>query len=135
MITAEKVSEIFEDCLFENEEVIEGKPIIAPVEVEGIISRFGFHPDRIKKHTEEIIELLNELPDTFKEKSGGGWSFLQACNDNKGRQWGEHNNMEQLVSLGIAIGKVKYCMPKEMWSILPGGMPYFVILEESPNAT
>lgn len=38
--------------------------------------------------------------------------------------------MEQLVSLGIGIKKVKYCMPKEMWSILPGGMPYFMILKE-----
>ena|SRR3990167_5404338 len=135
MITAEKVSEIFKDCLFKDEEMIEGKPIIAPVEVEGIISRFGFHPDRIKIHAGEIIELLNELPEEFKEKTGGGWSFLNACNDKEGRQWGEHNNMEQLFSLGIAIGKVKYCMPKEMWSMLPGGMPYLVILKESANAT
>ncbi len=35
--------------------------------------------------------------------------------------------MEALVVLGIASGFVKYPMPREMWSALPGGMPYIVI--------
>ena len=129
MLTAEKVSEIFEDCLFKNEEIIDGKPIIEPIKVEGIINNFGFYPDRLKNHTVKIVELLNELPDNFKEWTGSGWTFLNACNDKEGSQWGEHCNIEQLVVLGIGIGKVKYCIPKEMWGILPGGMPYFGILK------
>jgi len=35
--------------------------------------------------------------------------------------------MEQLVCLGIAIGRVGYNLPKENWDILPGGVPYIVI--------
>jgi len=49
------------------------------------------------------------------------------CMDKHGVQWGEHRNIEQLVVLGIAAKMVKYCMPRDMWGILPGGMPYIAI--------
>jgi len=29
--------------------------------------------------------------------------------------------------LGIASGKLSYLMPREMWKVLPGGMPYLVV--------
>ena len=35
--------------------------------------------------------------------------------------------MEDLFCLGIAIGKVQYCLPRETWSLLPGGVPYLMI--------
>ena len=38
--------------------------------------------------------------------------------------WGEHRSFEALVTLGIAIGKVKYIIPEEMWVFLPGSVPY-----------
>ena len=44
-----------------------------------------------------------------------------------GEQWGEHMNIEQLLALGIATGQAGYPMPKEMWKMLPGGMPYFTV--------
>ena len=83
---AEKVFKIFEDCLFKDDEIISGKPIVEPIIVEGILNKFGFHPDRLKYHAEEIAGLLNELPSEFQETKGGGWSFLNACNDKDGRQ-------------------------------------------------
>jgi hypothetical protein len=129
-LTSEKVSEIFEDCLFRNEEIVDGKPNLKPIEIEGIISKFGFHPLRTESHRAEIIELLNELPEQFRQDKGGGWSFLQACMDKNGHQWGEHRNMEQLFALGMAIEKVSYAIPKEMWSMLPGNMPYLTIKKD-----
>jgi len=81
-------------------------------------------------HKKEIIDLLNELPDNFKEEVGGGWSFIQACVYKNGNHWGEHHSMEELLCLGIAIGRVKCLMPKDMWSILPGGVPYYAICKE-----
>jgi len=126
-LTAEKVESIFMDCLFKDEEAIEGKPVVEPIKVEGIIHTFGFHPARIESHKKEIVDLLMELPATF-QKNAGGWSFLQACQTKDRVQWGEHMNMEQLFALGIAIDKVKYIFPRNMWNTLPGGMPYLVIL-------
>jgi len=56
---------------------------------------------------------------------GGGWSFLNLCSTKDEKQWtGLHERMEQLICLGMAIGKVSYCCPREMWPSLLGGMPY-----------
>lgn len=129
MIDAAKVEEIFKDCLFKKDEIgDDGKPKGEMIEIEGITNRFGFHPDRVKTHESEIIEFLRELPEQFHQNSGGGWSFLNLCNTKNGEQWtGFHLRMEQLVCLGMAIGKVEYCLPRKAWPALPGGMPYVVI--------
>lgn len=128
MLTAEKVDEIFKDCLFREEEIKNGKSIKEPIKVEGLVNDFGFHPDRVNEHEEEIKSLLRELPDQFFKDGGGGWSFLNLCNDKNGNQWTDfHARMEQLVCLGIAIGKVKYNLPREAWGAFPGGVPYITI--------
>ena len=126
-LTSEKVEEIFLDCLFKEHEIIEGKPSLEPVEVKGVVNNFGFHPKRLAIHKDQITELLQELPPEFFQDSGGGWTFLNACVDKHGNQWGEHQNIEQLFCLGIGLGMVKYQLPREMWAVLPGGMPYVVI--------
>ncbi len=123
MINPERVNEIFMDCLFQV-----GEDTNNHIKAEGITRNVGFHPERLESYRAEIVAMLDELPDDFKESGGGGMSFLNACNDKHGNQWtGLHLRMEQLFQLGIGIGKVKYPMPREMWSVLPGGMPYYVI--------
>lgn len=125
-LTAENVNRLFRSLFFKDEEDKSN-----PVLVEGIVHNVGFHPDRVKAATEEIQGMLNELPDPFFESKGGGWSFLNACNDKNDRLWtGEHRTMEQLVVMGIAIGKVKFLMERNMWPVFSGGMPYFVILDK-----
>lgn len=128
MIDPQEVDTIFRKCLFRENEIGEdGKPKgIKPIETEGIMSSFCFHPDRIKEHREKIIEFLEVMPEQFSK--GGGWTFLNLCNTKDGKQWtGLHERMQQLVCLGIAIGKVSYNLPREMWSAFPGGMPYVQI--------
>ena len=125
MLSSENVERIFLDCLFKDEEY-KSKAVI----VEGIITNFGFHPERLETHKDDIHTMLKELPNEFQQKGGGGWTFLNACNDKNGDQWTDfHKSMEQLMCLGIAIGKCKIQLPKEIWSALPGGMPYFTVLE------
>jgi len=121
------VEKIFRECLANTENYdAKGNTVI-----EGITFDFAVDNGKIKEATPEIKELLSQLPESFYEGTGGGWSFLQACNDNKGDLWtGEHRIMEQLMILGIATGHVKILMPKEMWSILPGGMPYFMVSDD-----
>lgn len=123
ILTSERVNEIFMDCLF-----TEGEDTSNYVRAEGITSTVGFHPGRLQNHKAEIEAMLNELPDEFKNSGGGGWSFLNACNDKHGNQWtGSPLIMEQLFQLGIGVGKVKSLLPRKMWSVLPGGVPYYVI--------
>ena len=127
-LTAEKVNEIFMDCLFKEEEVVEGEPVPELIKVEGIVHTFGLHPGRVESHKEEIVDLLMELPTTFQRNVGAGWSFLNACHTKDRELWtGLHERMEQLFVLGMAINKVKYLLPRAMWKGLPGGMPYLVI--------
>jgi len=129
-LTSENVSNIFEKCLFKDKELVEGKPAVTPAVGKGILNDFGFHPDRIASHKKDISDMLNQLPDSFKKSKGGGMSFLNACMTKDDVQWGEHTNMEQLFALGSALKLVTYPMPREMWSMLPGGMPYVTVNEE-----
>jgi hypothetical protein len=123
VLDPEWVNAVFMDCLFKD-----GEDASKHVKAEGIQRTVGFHPERLASHKTEIEAMLDELPDEFKKSGGGGWSFLNACNDKHGNQWtGSHQRMEQLFQLGIGVGKVQCQLSKEMWPALPGGMPYYVI--------
>lgn len=123
VLNPERVGIIFHNCLFR-----ESEDTTNHIKAEGIVSTVGFHPGRVEEHRAEIELMLAELPEAFMAAGGGGWSFLNLCFDRHGNQWtGIHQTMEQLVQLGIAIGKVKYQLPRELWGVLPGGMPYLVI--------
>lgn len=124
-LTGENVHNTFLDCLFKDEESTENHVV-----VQGVMHKVGFHPQRLEKHKQSIAEMCDGLSSDFKEKGGGGMSFLNMCEDKNGKQWaGMHQTMDELVTLGIATGKMSFLMPREMWNMLPGGMPYVVVKE------
>jgi hypothetical protein len=123
MLTSQAVDEMMTKCLFTDDEEMG-----SAVKVEGIVNRYAFHPTRIMQNADAIGEMLGELPDEFQASKGGGWSFLNACMDRHGNQWtGLHQQQERLFALGIAAGKARWLMPREMWKVLPGGMPYVAV--------
>ncbi len=125
-LTIDNLMEVTMGCLYPKGEA----DLEAAIQVQGVVLSFGVDPIRLEKHKQDIIDMLSQLPETFHEKTGGGWSFLQACMDNKGNQWASHHkDMDNLVCLGLAIEKVSFNMPRDMWSAFPGGMPYFVVKE------
>jgi len=125
-LTSENVETVFMNCLFEKESDSNSDNTIV---VKGIISNFGFNKSQIEKYEPDIYDMLKQLPDGFQNHSGGGMSFLNACNDKNGVQWtGFHQKMELLFVLGIAIKKAQLLLPRNMWNVLPGGMPYVVVL-------
>ena len=127
-LTSKNVEKIFMDCLFKDEATQEEKE--NAIIVEGIMNNFGFDPQKIEAHEEDISSLLKQLPQQFRENFGGGWSFLNACMRDDGEQWtGLHAIQEQLLALGVAAGWAKIQLPRQFWSALPGGMPYFVVYE------
>jgi Tat protein secretion system quality control protein TatD with DNase activity len=129
LLTAENVETILKDCMYKEGEITIDihKDMI---KVDGIMFSFGFHPSRVEQHKEEIFDMLKQLPKTFMETSGGGHSFLNACMDKDNNQWGEHDSIDKLICLGLAIKKIKFCLPRDIWPSLPGGMPYFVVLDK-----
>jgi len=124
-LTSQNVQTILKDCLFTTEEANNPEILKKAVLVEGVTLKFGFHPERLNKHKDNIIKLLKQLPTEFDVSTGGGWSFLYACTRLDGVQWGEHRSVDELLILGIAIKKAKILMPRDCWSMFPGGVPYF----------
>lgn len=121
---AHRIEEVLKDCLYRDEELPNGEMPADAIIVQGILSRFAFHPGRIAAHKGDIAAFCNELPDQFQKLKGGGWSFLNLCRTKDGVQWGEHRNCEQLVVLAIGSGQGGYPMPRNTWSMLPGAVPY-----------
>ena len=129
IIDSQEVEAAVLDCLYREEELkgVEGAPEGCVV-VEGIQNKIGFHPGRLEEKRAKVTEWLKALPHTFRRNEGGGWSFLNACNQENGVQWtGFHRSMDQLFCLGMGLNLVECQMPREMWKMLPGGMPYYVI--------
>lgn len=126
MINAKEVNRIFEDCLVKTLPT-DGQRV---VEVGGIVQTVVFDVASLERNSQGVREMLKQLPSEFFSDSGGGWSFLNMCVTKDGVQWGEHPDMEQLMMLGIGLGYVSMPLPREMWAVLPGGMPYIVINAE-----
>lgn len=78
-----------------------------------------------------ISTMLSHLPSEFKQSGGGGYTFLNACEDENHHQWtGMQTIMDHLFALGISIGKCNYLLPREVWGALPGGMPYIIVFDD-----
>lgn len=126
MQIATQVDAIFRHCLYDDDEIQANTPPADAVIVHGIVRSYGFHPGRLNDHKEEIRKILDQMPIEFHAAGGGGWTFLNLCNTRSGEQWGEHPTMEQLVVLAIGSKMGQYTLPRDIWSILPGSMPYVV---------
>ena len=127
MPTVKEVSSILNDCFFKDNEINDGKPKGDCIEVRGVVTHMGLHPGRVAENKTKIRKLLDQLPEKFHEETGGGFTFLNACQDNFGKQWGEQLDVDKLICLGLATKDVEFCMPRDMWKALPGGVPYFMI--------
>ena len=121
---SERVHEVMKHALFKRIEAPDGVPPPEALMVEGIRRKFGFHRERLAEKKDEVKAILNEMPAKFHKNSGGGWSFLNLCFDKHDNHWAEHPIMEELVVLAIALGMGKYCLPRDMWNFMPGGVPY-----------
>jgi hypothetical protein len=127
-LDSERIRVIIMDCLFTDKEAKDKEQTDKAVLAHGITTNIGFHPERLEGHRQEIEEMLTELPDEFMKSSGGGMTFLNACNDRHGEQWtGLHKTMEELFLLGMGLGRVECPMPRYLWDALPGGVPYYVV--------
>jgi hypothetical protein len=126
MPDVQRIREIMQDTLWSDERGDTGEILVA----KGILHHYGFNLERLETHRDEVRKMLDELPREFQKTAaggGGGWSFLNAAMDRDGHQWGEHRDIEMLFCLGSGLGMVICQLPREMWEILPGGMPYYEI--------
>jgi len=123
VIDPNRVTELYGECLLNEAD--------DPVDVEGIVHPCRFSEAKLIEHATEIGQMLGEMQDTFKpvEKGGGGgWSFLNVCEDRHGELWtGLHWTCEMLIQLGIGTGQASWLGPRELWKAFPGGVPYVLV--------
>ena len=118
-LSSENVQKIFDECFY----------VTGDKKVAGVAHEFAFDSNKLEENSDKIRDMLHQLPENFMKDSGGGWSFLMACNDKNGEQWnGLHLRMEQLFAMGEAVGKVKSLLPRDMWKVLPCDVPYYVFI-------
>jgi hypothetical protein len=128
-IDASRVEEIYAGSLAEDLSSDDPNYVV----VQGILHQTAFDMRKLLTHYDEVLDMLSWLPAPYRpvgsvEGGGGGWSFLNACDDREGNQWtGLHRTMDQLFQLGIGLGLAAYLMDREMWSAFPGGMPYAAV--------
>lgn len=130
-LTAENVDRIFRDCLWGDDEISgrsQDEIAESSTVVEGVVTKVGFNPQKLNTHRADIEELLSGLPVEFEQ----GYTFLDGCTTRDGEQWGEQQSAEQLFMLGLGIEKVKLCAPRELWAVLPGGVPYYQVVAHNP---
>ena len=87
-LTAENVEAIFYECLCDENTKSATQPY------KGVLNTASFDLAALRKRHGDIEDLLDELPDGFHADKGGGWSFLQACMDREGNQWGLQRNVD-----------------------------------------
>lgn len=132
MINTKELQEVFLDCLFRENELVGGKPVdgLEYVLCSGIVNSIGFHKERLQSHKKDIKSFLNNLNPKFSE----GLSFIEMPMDKDGNQWGEQRSAEQLMLLGYGLGYVSYPLPRNLWRVLPGGVPFVVIDFDKMNS-
>ena len=125
-LSTENVKQVLTTCLTRNIPDFTQNPIAITetIEVRGIVNSFTFDQQMLVKEKHHIEELLEDLPAVFKE----GCSFMEMYTNRDGEQWtGVIKPLEELLALGIAVGKISFLVPREQWWSLSGGMPYIVI--------
>lgn len=129
-LTSTNVETVFNKCLY-----TEGEDTTGHIRADGILNNVGFNPVRLEENKANIASMLEDLPVSFYQNTGGGMSFLNFVLNKAEEQWTDmHGTAEMLLLLGLAIGELEYCLPREMWGILPGSMPYLVIKENNNEA-
>lgn len=117
------VEEVYKDCLAED--------ATDTIDVEGIMHTSRFSVAKLEKNKADITKMLEQLQDPFKpveQGGGGGWTFLNVCEDKHGNLWtGVHWTCEMLIQLGIGTNQAAWLGPREIWQAFPGGMPYLVV--------
>jgi hypothetical protein len=93
--------------------------------IRGILHSYSLDVAKVASHRGEIVAMLEQWPEEFFDNGGGGWTFLNLCETRDGVLWtGLHLRCEQLCVLADVLGLLSYPLPRDMWSMMPGGLPY-----------
>lgn len=114
------IEQIYNDCTL-NLEDIKNVDLTPYVVFEGISYRTIINKEKIESYS-EIIELIISQIKNIED----GILFDNMNIDINNNIWGDLENIEKLIILGIASGNLSYFFKKEDWVNLPNGRPALV---------
>lgn len=117
-LTAENVQSVFTGCLVRADEVT------PTLRVHGVYNEFQFSVARLGNHTQNVRDFLARLSTRFFADRGGGHSCLAAGHRRDGEHWGGRPDVERLVTLGLGLGLVEFCLDRPLWHLFPVGVPF-----------
>ena len=129
MISQERVSVIFRDCLLRRGEIVKGKPTCPFVRVDGLTKNFSgfriaFSVNRLAGYSTELDTMLDLLPPEFHEGEGNGAPLKIACKLSGGGIWTDQlGYAEELILMGMAINRVELCLARGPEDTLLGQGP------------
>lgn len=125
VLTVDAVMEIWNACV-----AAPGDPEDDQVRIDGASMDGRFSRTRLLNHRMRLRTMLVELPDNFLQSGGGGWTMLNGCVDRHQRFWtSDQRTVDRLVILGIGAGVANWTLERNLWDLLPSGMPYFQVLD------
>ena len=126
MIDPKEIHDMILDCLFK-----EGEPTDKFVAASGVVGNFGFHPDRLASYKPKLAEMIGDLHPAFLKEVGGGWTFLNLCMDKNEHTWTDSQRVaDEFLCLCVGNNLAQILIPRDMWSMLPGVVPYVVFSKE-----
>ena len=129
-LTDKNVNQIFNECLFKDEELQDGKPTKDFSFAIGVATAVVFNTVRLNEHKSEINNMINELYGIET-----GTTFTNLCIKKDGTQWTSlHRTMDRLMVLGFATGllEIPCNIPREEWAnTFENGLPIVVKNEEN----
>ena len=129
-LTDKNVNQIFNECLFKDEELQDGKPTKDFSFAIGVATAVVFNTVRLNEHKSEINNMINELYGIET-----GTTFTNLCIKKDGSQWTDlHRTMDRLMVLGFATGllEIPCNIPREEWAnTFENGLPIVVKNEEN----
>ena len=80
-LTSENVENTFKDCMFDEEEIKDGRPTCDFIIAEGISKTVAFNAEKINRNKSKIAQLVDMLPGIDE-----GQLFSSLCNDKNDHQ-------------------------------------------------
>lgn len=123
-IVSLSVDNLMRQCLFRESE-LNDEVFQKAIKVQGLENTFYLNPKKIEKRKDDILELVEFVPDeNFLRGKGGGATVLNLTETKYGDEWGDVKDVSLFCVLSIASNFASW---KQISSnILPRNLPFIV---------